>query len=344
MLNRTVIALQLFCSSPLRRLCSPAPIALLTALAILLCARPRPGAAEQLDPTSSGGGSLTPSAVTLAKGQVLLTLREDYLHYRHDRPDAVIDRAIEHDHYNALDEELFSTGEIDYGITDDLQVGLNGGYYYGDGFRESDHGGDAEALRYGVATPFGATDVALIAKYRLLNFESGQLAVTGAWKFPLGRSNVRFGDRHRLSPPNQPGSGAYDEQIALTFSRFLTPRITFDVNAMVTRRGEDEDFRIGNAVEIDSAVSYRLTPDIKTVPSFSVFGEISAIFAGKDQSNSERDPNSGGETDYLSIGLWTAINDKTVLTIGPVMPVYQDLNGEQVPAKYRVLMTLTYSL
>jgi hypothetical protein len=132
-------------------------------------------------------------------------------------------------------------------------------------------------------------------------------------------------------------------QVGAVYSRFLTPRITLDASAAYTYRTQREGFKVGDLLELDAAVTYRLTENLAAVPRFSVYGEVSGLWLGEDRDHGRRDFNSGGTTVYLSAGVWAQLTENVVLTVGPAVPVFQDFNGDQVPARVRGIVSMTVS-
>ena len=46
---------------------------------------------------------------------------------------------------------------------------------------------------------------------------------------------------------------------------------------------------------------------------------------------------------YLTLGLRDRIHERFALSLAPAVPIYQDLNGEQVESDWRVGLTLTWT-
>src|SRR6476620_9166878 len=79
-------------------------------------------------PGTSGGGSATVSGETLQQGKWDLALREDYTNFQNIDIDHAERLAAKHGGFDAIQESYITSLVAGYGITDDLQLGLNIGY------------------------------------------------------------------------------------------------------------------------------------------------------------------------------------------------------------------------
>src|SRR3954470_24982113 len=82
-------------------------------------------------PGTSGGGSATVSGETLPQGKWDLALREDYTNFQNINVAHAERLAAVHGGFDAIQESYITSLGASYGITDDLQLGLNIGYYKG---------------------------------------------------------------------------------------------------------------------------------------------------------------------------------------------------------------------
>jgi hypothetical protein len=293
-------------------------------------------------PGTSGGGSSTASGETLKQGTFDLSLREDYAQFQNIGEAGAERRALDSGGFDALRSAFIVTGGIACGITDDFQVSASIGYYWGDHFidAESEDGVTAESAS---ADPEGLTDLALTLKYRVYRGPWGNLAAIGGVIAPTGRNNVRLTSAELLEASSQPGTGAWAYQMGVAYSRFLTPRLTADASGIYTLRTPNDDFEVGDRLDLGVALAYRLTESIKTFPNWSVFVEANAVWLGKDKDSGEINPNSGGWTVYLTPGARVRFNPHVALTVAPSFPVVQELNGEQIEAEFKLAATLSVS-
>jgi len=321
-----------------RRIVLPAGLLVLAATAATAPKLPFPNHG----PGTSGGGSSTLSGETLKEGQFALSLRSDWTRYESIDREEAEDKALEQGEFDALERTWVQTLALEYGVTDDLQLGIDTGWYRGTGFldAEEDGMGGAESAD---ADPEGLLDLWLRGKWRVARGPSGHLSVLGGVKLPTGTDDEELSNGERLEPSSQPGSGALDYQLGLAYSRYLTPQVTFDASAAYTARGEEDDFRVGDRLDAGLALAYRVTEDVRAPDNWSVFGELQAIWLGKDEEEGEENDNSGGTTVYLSAGVRQRLNEHVSWSLAPAVPVLQDVNGEQVESDWRAALTLSFT-
>src|SRR5262249_2726502 len=144
-------------------------------------------------------------------------------------------RAQKSGDFDALRRSFLTTASLAYGVTEDFQVGATIGYYRGTDFfaAERDVFGNVDVAD---ADPHGPTDLWLQGKYRFIHDELGSFALIAGFKLPTGNDDQRLSNGEKLEPSSQPGTGAFDEQAGLAWSRFLTPNLTADASAVYTLR------------------------------------------------------------------------------------------------------------
>jgi hypothetical protein len=226
-------------------------------------------------------------------------------------------------------------------VTDDFQMSAQVGYYAANNFIDAEvEDGEVESA---VADPEGLTDLWLNAKYRIMRGRPGNLSLVAGIKLPTGRDDEELDNGERLEPSSQPGTGAVDYQGGIAYSRFITSRVTVDASGVYTLRTEEDDFEVGDRFDAGVAVAYRLTESIQSFPNFSLFGETTLVWLESDEEDGEENRNSGGWTVYLTPGVRVRFNDNVALTVAPSIPVYQDLNGEQVEADFKLAAALAFT-
>ncbi len=329
----------------IRFLKQPGPISFIVAITVISSS-----ALANHGPGTSGGGSSTTSGETLKRGMFDISIREDYTEFEHISREEAEARAAHSGGFDALERSFLTTLGLAYGITNDFQLGAQIGYYSGDNFVDAHahdghgggHGHEAE-IESGVGNPHGLTDLWLTGKYRLLKGAPGNLSLLGGVKFPTGRDDFRLSNGEKLEPSSQPGSGAYDFQAGLAYSRFLTSHITLDTSGAYTFRTEHDDFQVGDRIDLGLAVAYRITESIREFPNISVFGEMLGVILMKDEESGEENPNSGGATMYLSPGVRVRWTENISLSVAPAFPVIQELNGDQVRTRFKLGVVLSIS-
>lgn len=294
-------------------------------------------------PGTTGGGSTTTSGETLRRGGWSFELRSDWTQFEDVSVAEAEAEAIQNGEFDALESSWVNQLVLSYGLTDDLELGLQLGYYSGSDFidAEEDGLGGAESA---TADPSGLTDTWLTMKWRVLRGAGGHLALIGGVKLPTGKDDETLSNGEELEPSSQPGSGSVDYQAGLAYSRFLTPFVTLDASGIYTLRTEHDDFEVGDRADLGLALAHRLTEDVQAPNNWSVFGELNGVWLGEDQEGGVSNESSGGETVHLTLGVRDRIDQHWSLSLAPAVPILQDVNGEQVETDWRVGLALTFTL
>jgi hypothetical protein len=293
-------------------------------------------------PGTSGGGTSTPSGETLRPGTFELSLRADATFFESFSRAEAEAHAIESGEFDALDRSLLTTLGFSYGLVDDFQLGVQAGWYHGTNFvsAEADGGGGAESA---TADPEGITDMWITSKWRMMHGPSGHLALIGGIKLPTGRDDVKLSNGEELEPSSQPGTGAFDAQLGLGYSRYLTPRWTLDAGATYTLRGEHDDFQVGDRIDAGIAAAYRLTESVKQFPNWSLSGELLAVWLDQDEEAGTSNENSGGAALFFAPGVRSRLDEHVALSISAALPIAQDWNGDQVETTGKLAAVLSVS-
>src|SRR5262249_41036153 len=153
--------------------------------------------------------STTISGETLKPGGFELSLREDFTQFEHFSRSEAEKRAEKSGDFDALDHGFLTTASLAYGLVEDFQIEASLGYFIGREFVGAERQDDG-TVESGTADPAGVTDLLVSGKYRFLQGEPGNLAVVGGVKFPTGKDDVRLSSGEKISPSDQPGTGAFD--------------------------------------------------------------------------------------------------------------------------------------
>lgn len=309
-------------------------------------------------PATTGGGSSTVSGETLKEGGFVFSLDESYTNFENISRERAEQKAIKSGEFDALRDAYVTNMSVAYGVTDDFQLEAQLGWYSGRGFidahaaeAEEDH--ESQALSFlksasaGSATgnPEGLTDLAIRGKYRIMKGAPGSLSVVLGGIIPTGKDDELLSDGDPLEPSSQPGTGEYGIQSGLAYSRYLTTNVTFDASALYTYRFEDDGFQVGDRLDTGVALAYRFSESVQDFPQLSIFGELTNVYIGKDESSEEgRNPNSGGSTLFLTPGARLRFSEQVSFSIAPSIPVLQDLNGNQLETDFRVMGQLTVGM
>jgi hypothetical protein len=294
-------------------------------------------------PGTTGGGSTTTSGETLRKGRWSIELRSDWTQFEDVSVAEAEAEAIQDGEFDALESSWVNQLVLAHGLTDDVELGLQLGYYSGSDFidAEEDGMGGAESA---TADPSGLTDTWVTLKWRVLRGASGHLALIAGVKLPTGEDDERLSNGEELEPSSQPGSGSVDYQAGLAYSRFLTPRVTLDASGIYTLRTEHDGFEVGDRADLGLALAYRLSEDVQAPHDWSLFGELNGIWLDEDEEDGAANESSGGETLYLTLGVRDRIDEHWAISLAPAVPILQDVNGAQVESEWRVGLALTCTL
>jgi len=291
-------------------------------------------------PGTSGGGVGTPSGETMKPGKFSVAIREDFTEFGDLSDGEIASKAARAGDIDLLDRSYLTSFAVSYGVFENIQIGLSIGYYDAVKAREAefdDATGETEMVTF---NPDGWTDLWLTGKYRFYHGPLGHVAVLGGVKFPTGKNDVHNSEGERVEPSATAGSGAFDGAIGLAYSRFLTKQITMDVGAQYTIRGEDDDFRLGDRIDAGLAIAYRLVEDIEKPFQPSVFAELNFRHLLKSEEDGDEDPNTGGSVLFATPGVRARFGPNVGFTLAAPIPVYQDLNGEQLETDFKLLAEL----
>ena len=300
------------------------------------------GARGNHGPGASGGGNATISGETLKPGSYELTLREDFAAFQPFNFNQAAERARHGGDFDALNHGFIMTVDLAVGVMPDLQIGLSTGYFIGRDFQSASLQPNG-SVEHSNANPTGLTDLLITGKYRVLKGAPGNLAIVAGVKIPSGRNDVHLANLEKLSPTDQPGTGAWDFPVGLAYSRFLTPKLTIDASVMYTFRTQRDYFKVGDRIDGGVALAYRLTDRITDFPQFSVFAEVNDVYLIKDKNRGVKDPNSGSNTVYLTPGMRIRFNKNLALTVAPSFPMYQVDYGDQGKVRFKMAVSLSYS-
>ena len=293
-------------------------------------------------PGASGGGSATISGETLKQGSYELTLREDFAAFQPFNSAQAAERARRGGDFDSLNHSFITSVDLAYGIAPDFQIGATMGYFVGRDFKSASVQTDG-SVEESKANPTGLTDLLLTGKYRVLKGAPGNLSIVAGVKIPTGRGDVHLSNFEKLSPTDQPSTGAWDFPVGVAYSRFLTSRLTVDASVLYTFRTRRNSFKVGDRIDAGVALAYRLTDKIKDFPQFSVFAEANDVYLMKDTDHHEKDANSGSNTVYLTPGGRIRFNKNVGLTVAPSFPVYQVDYGDQGKVRFKMAVSLSFS-
>jgi hypothetical protein len=239
-----------------------------------------------------------------------------------------------------------------YGITDDLMLGLRVPFVLRSGIRSpghhDEHGDehDEEANminNQGDSNGFG--DVSVFGQYRFFHTADNlnNASLTIGLKTPTGATGIKDDQGNTFEAHSQPGSGSWDPSFGLSFTRAMGS-FSFDTNVLYTvATTGTQQTDLGDIFDYNFAISYAFGAPVRNgFFSSSNNAPWTAILElngeWQDFQNTARltDPNSGGNTVYISPGIRYSggKNWNTALSIGA--PIVTELNGFQTDPEYRI--------
>lgn len=248
-----------------------------------------------------------------------------------------------HSVYTYLQPSLFAA----YGVTDDLSLGLRIPYV----LRSGVHSPSGEAGEEGntinhLGDPSGFGDVSLFGQYRFFHTQDNlnHASFVVGLKTPTGATGVKttLGDPFELH--HQPGSGSWDPSFGLSFTRAMG-QFSFDSSVLYTIATQGaQQTNLGDVFDYNIAVSYAfgaparnaLFASSNNAPWTAVL-ELNGTRREHQKASGVSDPNSGGNTLYISPGVRYSGGKSwnTALSFG--VPIVNDPNGYQTNPDYRIV-------
>lgn len=269
--------------------------------------------------------------------------------------------AVDDAHGDVHDVETFLQPSIfaAYGITDNLTLGLRIPYVLRSNIRTPDEDG-GEITNLGDPSGFG--DVSLFGQYRFYHSDDNlnHASLVIGLKTPTGRTGVQTAaathhdvevagenDSHHggntFETHHQPGGGAWVPSIGLSFTRAMG-QFSFDSSILytvATTGAQKTD--LGDIFGYNFALSYAFGAPARnnffsssnSAPWTAVL-ELNGEWQDYQKTAGQIDPNSGGNTVFISPGVRYSggKNWNTALSIGA--PIVTDTNGYQSDPDYRI--------
>lgn len=153
-------------------------------------------------------------------------------------------------------------------------------------------------------------------------------------KAPTGADKVRDA-MGQLPPPVQPGSGSWD---VLGGAVLTWQTLDFQIDSQVsyTANRAANAVQAGNVWQLDGSFQYRLWPGElgDGVPAF-LYGVLEARFvhSASNRSSGNSDPDSGGNTVFITPGL-QYVTPQWLVEAGVQIPVSQNMHGTALKNDY----------
>ncbi|WP_176946031.1 transporter [Bradyrhizobium sp. Rc2d] len=290
------------------------------------------------------GGILTIGAGTLDDGQFAFSAFVDYLRLKQLSEPTLLANVGNNVH-GLQTVESYAVA-FAYGFTNDLTVSVRLPWVRRTGILEAvqeDPAAPAMVRDRGNTSGFG--DVTLLGQYRFLNNQvSGtQAAVLFGVKAPTGTTDLvdRFGELFEAE--FQQGSGSWDGLFGAALSQRLNPALSFHANVLAIAAGTGtQNTNLGNRFLYNAALSYRVFGESASEPhshdlrnayahadhdhppmvtkapvvaaphghvALDALLEINGEWHDKQRIAGVIDPNSGGNTIFVSPGLRLTVDN-----------------------------------
>lgn len=238
------------------------------------------------------------------------------------------------DPFDRIREEHRFVSGIDYGIRPGLMVSALLPVVYKR--QEQRIPGSPRTLE---SAGFG--DAVLLGKYRFFKRDwtrsAAHLALISGLEFPTGNTSADE-DGTRLAPALQPGSGSWDPILAFAANVDLN-RWRFDALALQKWNTEGtQDFADGDFFVLEIDAAYRFWHTKYPGPTASGKLGLQWRHRKRDAIRGHRLADTGSDVLVVRTGLTFHPLPNMDLTIAADIPVYRDVNGEQLVQDVRTLL------
>lgn len=278
------------------------------------------------------------SATTLGKYNVTGGFVFDYVNYDQIPVDEVHElHHDERDVHGKKHGEFYSL-HVGFGLTEDLDIFLVAPLVSKASNQVHDHdalGRDERSKGFG--------DMHLIGKYRF--WKKGiEAALMAGVKFPTGRSSDKDRSGAKFDPEQQPGSGSWDGEFGIAFSRSFKKRFSVSTDFQYLLRSEGgQEYEGGDIFRHDVGIAASLRP-LGDYPNAHFYVELNNEWARRDFDRGKKNPDSGGTTISITPGVGLSLSKNLFAFWAMPIPIYQNLGGYHEEVEYRILTGITFSV
>ena len=307
--------------------------------------------------TGTGGGVITQSANTLSAGQKAVSVTHEFIALSRLSEIALIESTMQERDVHSLGKIQTATVGLFYGLTDFITVGVAMPWVSrSEIFEGEEHDGEFEVEKLGTAEGLG--DLTLTGQVRLYqNPQTGQaIAIIGGIELPAGSTGDKDLEGNSFEAEFQPGSGSVDLQLGGAFTQPVGP-LTFDASTLYVFSNEGtQDVNLGDRFLYNAALSYRALGQGEShhhqinevVPhshrlAVDLIIELNGEWSDNERDSGVVDPDTGGNTLYLSPGLRVA-GDGMAGFVSVGVPVSNNYNGTQSEPDWRIVSGFSLSL
>ena len=182
----------------------------------------------------------------------------------------------------------------------------------------------------------GLGDARVLMRRRLGSFEDsekhtiGTAGVNFGLKLPTGQTNQRNSDGEEAERTLQPGTGTTDLLLGAYYSKDLPERnwSWFVQGLAQMAMNQYNDYRPGHRVMLDAGTRYAWGDRV------GLLLQANYLFKARDQGLEAEPEDTGGKFLFVSPGVSYAVSRAAQVYGFLQLPVYQDVNGVQLVARY----------
>jgi hypothetical protein len=317
---------------------------------------------------AGGAGAVTTiGAETLNEGQLAVSAFMEYIRLN-QLSNATLLANIGNDVHGLSSIET-GTIALAYGITSDLTLAVRLPWVRRTGILEgAQEDPTSPPTIHDRGSTSGLGDVTVLGQYRFLNNQGTgtQAAALFGFKAPTGRTDLVDPFGEPFETEFQPGSGSWDGLFGGALSQQINRSWTLHANVLGVATGTGaQDTNLGDRLLYNAAVVYRVFGETASEPhshdahagyahvathprmvtkaaaahthiALDAILEINGEWHDKQRRAGVVDPNSGGNTIYLSPGLRLTVENWSAYISGGV-PIVNDLNGIQPSPAWRMV-------
>lgn len=253
--------------------------------------------------------------------------------------------------YDIIENTLSPSLTFGLGITDKLSFSAQIPYIFKYGIRTT--GGTSQVDSQGNA--IGVGDINFFSLYEFIHSEKYDFhaALLSGLKIPSGVVQDRNRQGGLFKAEHQPGTGSWDPQIGLAFSKHLGI-FHIDSNGMYrfSTKGVQNTI-LGDVISYNLAVSYLIGTKKSFIDKFfpshigkkkldwHLIAEANGSWVEKPKARDQREENEGGTLIYLSPGIRVIANKKWITNLSVGLPAIHNLNGRRQTPNVRVIFGVT---
>lgn len=288
--------------------------------------------------TGLGSPITTTVADTMGKGEWGISARSEY-YPNTPFPDIEL---INDPWAEKQSDYLINYLMIYYGLSSNLTVGVNLPYTYTSNVQAANP--VSTNINYSDRIA-GISDTNFYYMWTLTGDKAPEsIAVLGGINAPTGTTSIRDKSGFLFSAADQPGSGAWTPFSGLAFTK-KWDKLQISSDLFYTQATEGaQRYTIGSTFYYDFAAVFELYQAKGTNLQLDGILELNGGYAFQDTMAGTVDPDSGGNTIYLSPGFRANINEKISLYLGFGIPVVQNLYGSQDKIKYNGIAGIDISI